>query len=167
MGRSQWEIQTLNGELSVTKEQSWERWGEKAFQVEGTASASPGCLRPGRRPLWAVCTGKGKGGPESGPDCAEPSVEGKGARIYLRRRESPKTPGMEAPWRQGGGKGPPCSSSGYYCALVVRSHTFLTKAGHDLFFALKDKKRNLEKHVLLWQWRKNLRHLKFIVDICC
>ena len=95
----------------------------------------------------------------------QPCVVGKGACIYIKHKESPKIPGMEAPWRQGGGKGPPCSSSDYCCGLVVSNYIFLTKAGHDLFFALKDKKKNLEKHVLLWQWRKNLRHFKFIVDI--
>ena len=99
--------------------------------------------------MWAVCTRKGKGDPESGPGCTEPCVVGKGACIYIKHRERPKIPRMEAPWRQGGGKGPPCSSSDYCCGLVVSNYIFLTKAGHDLFFALKDKKKNLEKHVLL------------------
>lgn len=66
----------------------------------------------------AVCTSKEKGGPESGPDRTEPFVVGKGACIYIKHRESPKIPGVEAPLGKCGGKGPPCSSSDYCCVWL-------------------------------------------------
>lgn len=35
----------------------------------------------------------------------------------------------------------------YCCGLVVSNYVSVTKAGHDLFFPLKKKKKNREKYV--------------------
>lgn len=50
----------------------------ESIQAEGTAGASPMCLRLGKRPLRLQCNGKGEGGPMSGPDCTEPWTAEKG-----------------------------------------------------------------------------------------
>lgn len=62
----------------------------KALQAEGTAGASPMCLKLGGRGrgkgLWPSCTREGEGGPMSGPDCTELCKAGKGIYISIKHR---------------------------------------------------------------------------------